>query len=201
MKDPYRDMPRAIYISIPIVTVIYVMTNIAYFTVISPQEVATSDAVAVVRTCVWRHIYILTTLCEMHWWFKPKKRTINKWLQEAIRFPVLCLSSSIPFQLIMQVKCITTKPFWCIVLLYGEVTPKLFSQCKNSIEIPNFLILKVFVGPRSNKTAHRLCIFEARVDLPSFLTCTQWSFLTVPRCKPELITCEVRASVPSHASP
>ena len=48
MKDPYRDMPRAIYISIPIVTVIYVMTNIAYFTVISPSEVAQSDAVAVV---------------------------------------------------------------------------------------------------------------------------------------------------------
>lgn len=48
MKDPYRDMPRAIYISIPIVTVVYVMTNVAYFTVISPQEVATSDAVAVV---------------------------------------------------------------------------------------------------------------------------------------------------------
>ena len=49
MKDPYRDMPRAIYISIPIVTIIYVMTNIAYFTVISPAEVAQSDAVAVVR--------------------------------------------------------------------------------------------------------------------------------------------------------
>ena len=52
MKDPYRDMPRAIYISIPIVTVIYVMTNIAYFTVISPAEVAQSDAVAVVRSFI-----------------------------------------------------------------------------------------------------------------------------------------------------
>ena len=48
MKDPCRDMPRAIYISIPVVTFIYVMANVAYFSVISPEEVAKSDAVAVV---------------------------------------------------------------------------------------------------------------------------------------------------------
>ena len=53
MKDPYRDMPRAIYMSIPIVTVIYVMTNIAYFTVISPAEVAQSDAVAIERSFIF----------------------------------------------------------------------------------------------------------------------------------------------------
>ena len=48
MKDPQRDMPRAIYISIPIVTVIYVLTNIAYFTAVSPAELKVSNSVAVV---------------------------------------------------------------------------------------------------------------------------------------------------------
>ncbi|KAI0238479.1 Large neutral amino acids transporter small subunit 2 [Lamellibrachia satsuma] len=47
MVNPQRDMPRAIYISIPIVTVIYVLANIAYFAVVSPAEVKVSNAVAV----------------------------------------------------------------------------------------------------------------------------------------------------------
>lgn len=48
MKDPFRDMPRAIYISIPIVTVIYVMANVAYGAILSPDMIKVSDAVAVV---------------------------------------------------------------------------------------------------------------------------------------------------------
>jgi len=51
MVDPQRDMPRAIYISIPIVTVIYVLANVAYFAVVSPAEVKVSNAVAVVSSC------------------------------------------------------------------------------------------------------------------------------------------------------
>ena len=48
MVDAQRDMPRAIYISIPLVTVIYVLANVAYFAVVSPDEVKVSNAVAVV---------------------------------------------------------------------------------------------------------------------------------------------------------
>ncbi|KAL5021429.1 hypothetical protein ScPMuIL_000584 [Solemya velum] len=47
MKDPFKNLPRAIYISIPIVSFVYVMANIAYFTVISPREMLESNAVAV----------------------------------------------------------------------------------------------------------------------------------------------------------
>ena len=45
----YRNLPRAIYISIPIVTIVYVFANVAYLTIISPAEMLSSDAVAVVR--------------------------------------------------------------------------------------------------------------------------------------------------------
>ena len=43
-----RDLPRSIMIGIPLVTVCYVLVNIAYLTVLSPAEILTSSAVAVV---------------------------------------------------------------------------------------------------------------------------------------------------------
>ena len=46
--DLIRDMPRAIYISLPLVTGIYVLANISYFCVLSPSEMLASDAIAVV---------------------------------------------------------------------------------------------------------------------------------------------------------
>ncbi|XP_058129974.1 Y+L amino acid transporter 2 [Anopheles ziemanni] len=47
LKDPYRNLPRAICISMPVVTIIYVVTNIAYFAVLPPDEMLSSQAVAV----------------------------------------------------------------------------------------------------------------------------------------------------------
>ncbi|XP_058623116.1 asc-type amino acid transporter 1 isoform X3 [Onychostoma macrolepis] len=46
--DPRRNLPRAIYISIPLVTCVYTLTNIAYFSSMSPEELLSSNAVAVV---------------------------------------------------------------------------------------------------------------------------------------------------------
>lgn len=48
LRDPYRNLPRAIYISLPLVTVIYVMANMAYLAVLSAAEMQASDAIAVV---------------------------------------------------------------------------------------------------------------------------------------------------------
>ncbi|XP_051836424.1 large neutral amino acids transporter small subunit 2 isoform X2 [Antechinus flavipes] len=45
--DLQRNLPRAIYISIPLVTFVYVFANIAYVTAMSPQELLASNAVAV----------------------------------------------------------------------------------------------------------------------------------------------------------
>lgn len=47
LKDPSRNLPRAIYISLPFVTIIYLLANISYFTVLTPHELLTSNAVAV----------------------------------------------------------------------------------------------------------------------------------------------------------
>ncbi|XP_077419768.1 asc-type amino acid transporter 1 [Vanacampus margaritifer] len=45
--EPRKNLPRAIYISIPLVTVVYTMTNIAYFSSMTPEELLASNAVAV----------------------------------------------------------------------------------------------------------------------------------------------------------
>ncbi|KAG9474900.1 hypothetical protein GDO78_003390 [Eleutherodactylus coqui] len=47
LVDPRRNLPRAIFISIPLVTFVYTFTNIAYFTAMTPEELLSSNAVAV----------------------------------------------------------------------------------------------------------------------------------------------------------
>lgn len=45
--NPYRNLPLAIIYGIPIVTFCYVLVNISYLTVMSPEEILDSSAVAV----------------------------------------------------------------------------------------------------------------------------------------------------------
>ncbi|XP_036143679.1 large neutral amino acids transporter small subunit 2 isoform X3 [Monomorium pharaonis] len=47
LKNPYVNLPRAIYISLPLVTLIYVMANVAYLAVLTPTAMIASNAIAV----------------------------------------------------------------------------------------------------------------------------------------------------------
>ncbi|XP_060080147.1 cystine/glutamate transporter-like [Ylistrum balloti] len=47
VKKPGRDLPRSVYITFIIVIIKYIMTNVAYFTLLSPPEVLGSKAVAI----------------------------------------------------------------------------------------------------------------------------------------------------------
>ncbi|XP_068621012.1 large neutral amino acids transporter small subunit 2 [Battus philenor] len=48
LQDPYKNLPRAIWIAMPMVTIIYVMANLAYFAVVSKMEMMSNPAVAAV---------------------------------------------------------------------------------------------------------------------------------------------------------
>ncbi|KAL7644942.1 UNVERIFIED_CONTAM: hypothetical protein RMT77_004759 [Armadillidium vulgare] len=47
LKNPFVNLPRAIFISLPLVTVIYVLANVAYLAVLTPNEMLASNAIAV----------------------------------------------------------------------------------------------------------------------------------------------------------
>ncbi|KAK3893117.1 hypothetical protein Pcinc_003053 [Petrolisthes cinctipes] len=48
LKRPYKDLPRAIIIGLPLVTVCYLLVNVSYLAVMSPEELLASETVAVV---------------------------------------------------------------------------------------------------------------------------------------------------------
>ncbi|KAK3877911.1 hypothetical protein Pcinc_017421 [Petrolisthes cinctipes] len=47
LQNPFVNLPRAIYISLPLVTLVYVLANIGYLAVLSPTDMLASDAIAV----------------------------------------------------------------------------------------------------------------------------------------------------------
>lgn len=48
LRDPYVNLPRAIYLSLPLVTAIYILANVSYMAVLGPSGVRATKAIAVV---------------------------------------------------------------------------------------------------------------------------------------------------------
>lgn len=46
VKNPGRDLPVSVYLTFTVVIIKYILTNVAYYTLLTPQEVLQSDAVA-----------------------------------------------------------------------------------------------------------------------------------------------------------
>ncbi|XP_028635331.1 solute carrier family 7 member 13 [Grammomys surdaster] len=50
LKKPNKTIPRCIFTALPLVTVVYILANISYLTVLTPREILSSDAVALTWT-------------------------------------------------------------------------------------------------------------------------------------------------------
>lgn len=48
MRDPVRDLPRAIHTAVPTVAICFVLANLAYYIILPWKVVQASDAIAVV---------------------------------------------------------------------------------------------------------------------------------------------------------
>ena len=47
LQNPHKNLPRGVMIALPLVTLCYTLVNVAYFSILTPTEVLSSDAVAV----------------------------------------------------------------------------------------------------------------------------------------------------------
>ena len=64
LKNPFVNLPRAIYLSLPVVTFLYILANVSYLAVLTPTEMMASNAIAVVSF----HFHVTQNLCLSGFW-------------------------------------------------------------------------------------------------------------------------------------
>ncbi|CAD5125927.1 DgyrCDS14108 [Dimorphilus gyrociliatus] len=79
MEKPEKNLPKAIVIGLTMVTAIYILTNISYFSVLSADELLKSDAVAMVNTTS----YTIIAFNKLMDFFLHKKSFMEKLLPKA----------------------------------------------------------------------------------------------------------------------
>ncbi|XP_008827679.1 solute carrier family 7 member 13 [Nannospalax galili] len=50
LKEPNKTIPKCIFTALPLITVVYLLANVSYLTVLTPREILSSDAVAITWT-------------------------------------------------------------------------------------------------------------------------------------------------------
>ena len=58
IKEPMKNLPRSILISMPIVVIVYVLMNVSYLSAMSAQELFESEAVGVVSFIINQKIMV-----------------------------------------------------------------------------------------------------------------------------------------------
>ena len=62
IKEPMKNLPRSILISMPIVVIVYVLMNVSYLSAMSAQELFESEAVGVVSLIINQKRHFLIVL-------------------------------------------------------------------------------------------------------------------------------------------
>ncbi|XP_029437712.1 Y+L amino acid transporter 1 isoform X2 [Rhinatrema bivittatum] len=145
IKNPERNLPLAIGISMPIVTIIYIMTNVAYYTVLDMRAIIASDAVAVgamalIYLCV-EDIFQLINYYSFSYWFfvglSIAGQLYLRWKEPARPRP---LKLSIVFPIIF---CFCTI-FLVAVPLYSDTINSLIGISIALSGVPVYFLVVVF---------------------------------------------------------